>query len=50
MALTFQVPRALWLRPIVHSDIQRGQSARIFAPATMSSTGSPVISDTHVGG
>ena len=50
IALTFQVPRALWLSPIVQSDIHRGQSARIFAPAMMSSTDKPVISATRAGG
>ena len=50
MALVFQVPWVLWLRPIVQQVIQSPAAAIMAAAVRMSASASPVISATRSGG
>lgn len=50
MALVFQVPWVLWLRPIVQQLIHSPASAIIRAASRMSASAKPVISATTSGG
>lgn len=50
IALVFQVPCVLWLRPIVQQLIQAPASPIQRAARRMSSSGMPVIAATAAGG